>query len=70
MGNPDIVIIINDGEYTFVIKGTEYDGHWRDKVFGVAIEKYNKWADEIKKFADKPEELQEFFVKKIETYEI
>lgn len=70
MGNPDLVIIINGGEFSFIIKGTEYEGHWRDEVYQIAIDKYNKWANEIITAADKPEELPIFYVRSIETFKI
>jgi len=70
MGNPDLVIIINRGEYNFILKGIEYNGHmYNDIVFKIATERYIDWANGIAKIADKPEELN-FMIKKIEIYEI
>lgn len=55
MGNPNLVIIINNGEKSFQIDGGYYTS--RTEAILVAIEKWEKWTKEIESIADKPEEL-------------
>ena len=43
MGNPDLVIIFNNGEVGFLIKGVEYSD--RAVAISIGIEKWKKYTD-------------------------
>lgn len=55
MGNPDLIIIINNGEKSFLIKGTKYAR--RRGAVELAFNEWDKWVREVEELADKPEEL-------------
>ena len=67
MGNPDLCMVFNNGEVSFIIKGTDYNT--RKEAIDIGLFKYGAYADEVFEMADKPEELN-FEIKSINIYEI
>lgn len=67
MGNPDLVIIINNGEKSFQIDGGYYTS--RSEAILIAIEKWEKWTEGVENIADKPEELN-FELREIKIVEL
>jgi hypothetical protein len=68
MGNSDLIIIIN-GEKVIKVLGSEYDGNGYDEAIKIAIERFNKYMEELKLHADFPEHLEDL-VRKIEVFRL
>lgn len=64
MGNPDLIIIIN--QKVFYINGTEYTN--RNEAIKKTIDMWQNYMESLKMIADKPLELC-FDIKQIEIYE-
>ena len=69
MGNPDLIIIINDYKVIEVL-GTEYDiyNHLYDEAIKIAMRKFGDFVEQNRKEAEKPEEVEDW-VRKIEVFE-
>ena len=67
MGNPDLVIVFNNGEMNFLIKGIDYET--RENALGIGIMKWQEFVKEAMEIADKPEELN-FEIRSINFYEL
>jgi len=67
MGNPDLAVIINGGEFCFVLLGKQYVADpYNTSVFGIATARYTNWADKMIDIAEEPTEL-DLRIKKIEV---
>ena len=65
MGNPDLVIVFNDGEKSFVINGNYYNT--RKEAIDIGLYRYGRYVNEVMDIADKPEELN-FEIRSINIY--
>ena len=64
MGNPDLVIIIN--QIVFYMNGTEYEN--RNEAIKKSIDGWQRYMENLKATADKPSELF-FDITEIKIYE-
>lgn len=67
MRNPDLCIVFNNGEVSFILLGLYYETRW-----GVLTWAHCKYCDYVKSvldMADKPEELN-FEIRSINIYEL
>lgn len=55
MGNLDVVIVFNDGLFSVVLKGTEYNTI--TEAIQTALSKWDKWLFDLEQSADCPEEI-------------
>ena len=62
MGNPDLVIVFNGGQLSFLILGQDYNS--REEAIQKGIEKYIKYWDNFAEFKEQNE------TKSINIYEI
>jgi len=67
MGNPDLLIVFNNGEINFLIKGTDYNT--QKEAIDIGLFKYGEYINEVMDIADKPEELN-FEIRSINIYTI
>ncbi|MHB8276388.1 MAG: hypothetical protein ACYDIA_01875 [Candidatus Humimicrobiaceae bacterium] len=67
MGNPDLIIVFNNGEFVFLIAGNKYNT--REEAISISFTKRRLQIGKIYEEADKPEELS-FEIKSINIYEI
>ncbi|MFA4871343.1 MAG: hypothetical protein WC623_24305 [Pedobacter sp.] len=68
MGNPDLAIIIN-GDKAILVLGKDYHGKWYNMAIEIAMGRYQKYVDELKKIADFPEQIDDC-IRKIEVFEV
>lgn len=67
MGLPDLIIVFNNGEVSFFIRGTDYKN--REEAINIGIKKWNQYIAYVMQEADKPEELN-LEIRSINIYEI
>lgn len=67
MGNPDLIIVFNNGEVSFFIVGQTYNT--REEAIQLGLEEWRRYIKTVYKEADKPEELY-FEIKSINIYEL
>jgi len=67
MGNPDLVMVFNNGEVSIIINGIDYNT--RKEAIDIGLLKYGEYVNEIMDIADKLEELN-FEIRSINIYEI
>ena len=67
MGNPDLLIVFNNGEISFLLMGNMYNT--REESIKYGISQWNDFVNYTYKNADNPEELN-FEIKSINIYTI